>query len=425
VWRKLFSSSEVAKNFAILLTGTIIAQVIPFALSPLLSRIYTPQDFGFYSTITSFISVLSVIVCFRYEQSIILPKEDKDSTSIISLALRISLIVSVSIFVFLFFLHERIAALLHITQNSKWLFIVPFLLLFVGIQQCFNYWLIRKKAFKRNSTNKIVQTASVSFISLLLGYLAVKGGLLIGYLTGWALLAGFSYYQAIKENYNTDLVNQKTRFFNMKKYSDFPVFNILPALFNAIATILPIFYISTFYDQATTGYYNHTRLIILAPLSLITVAMSQVYFERIATKVKNADSILPELKGIVVMLMVLALVMIVLVILFAPTAFGFLFGESWTVAGEYARILIFSYAIQFIVSPLSNVLTALNRIKLASLWPFLYFGLMLSLSLYRKASISKFITILTVIDVVSYGVYAIMIIWAVREYEHKRQIIAQ
>jgi len=46
---KLKLKSEFAKNVLTLMTGTTIAQAIPIAISPILTRIYTPEDFGVFA----------------------------------------------------------------------------------------------------------------------------------------------------------------------------------------------------------------------------------------------------------------------------------------------------------------------------------------------------------------------------------------
>ena len=46
---KLKPKSEFSRNVLTLMTGTTIAQAIPIAISPILTRIYTPEDFGVFA----------------------------------------------------------------------------------------------------------------------------------------------------------------------------------------------------------------------------------------------------------------------------------------------------------------------------------------------------------------------------------------
>lgn len=58
---KLKPKSEFSKNVLTLITGTTIAQAIPIAISPILTRIYTPEDFGVFALFVSLVGFISVI----------------------------------------------------------------------------------------------------------------------------------------------------------------------------------------------------------------------------------------------------------------------------------------------------------------------------------------------------------------------------
>ena len=46
---KLKLKSEFSRNVLTLMTGTTIAQAIPIAISPILTRNYTSEDFGVFA----------------------------------------------------------------------------------------------------------------------------------------------------------------------------------------------------------------------------------------------------------------------------------------------------------------------------------------------------------------------------------------
>ena len=71
--------SEFSKNVLTLVTGTTIAQSIPIAISPILTRIYTPEDFGVLALFISITTILGTIANGRYELAIVLPKRDNNA----------------------------------------------------------------------------------------------------------------------------------------------------------------------------------------------------------------------------------------------------------------------------------------------------------------------------------------------------------
>ncbi|EFK95942.1 polysaccharide biosynthesis protein, partial [sediment metagenome] len=75
--------SEFIKNIFTLLSGSTIAQVITLLAIPVLTRIFTPQDFGFFAVYFSLATIVSTVATGRYELAIMLPKHKKDALSIV------------------------------------------------------------------------------------------------------------------------------------------------------------------------------------------------------------------------------------------------------------------------------------------------------------------------------------------------------
>jgi O-antigen/teichoic acid export membrane protein len=414
----LFKGNEINQNAIIVIAGSIAAQIIPLIFSPVLSRIYSPEQFGLFSTISVSSGMLGIAACLRYEHAIILPENNLIAEKIASGAIRISLIIAVALFLILLFFSDVLASKLNFHSNHRYLLTIPMIFFCMGIFQTGTYWLIRKKAFKRNAFAKIVQTLSITFISLIAGFFFRQTGLIIGFTGGWMILSAFTAYQIKKEKLNIFSQQADAIVSALKRYREFPILNLLPALMNAIASSLPVFFISSYYNQEITGLYNQTRMVVLAPISLITLSLSQIYLEHIAVKVRNKETIQPTLKSIISKLLLISGILFILSLTLAPMLFEWVFGKTWRMSGVFLQILIFSYAIQFVVSPLSNILIALNRIKLASIWPVIYLSLMLSLSFFKYLEIKNFLILLTIAEVIAYAIYLLFVVYAVRSYQN-------
>lgn len=55
------------RNVFILISGTLFAQLLPFLISPILTRIFTPQQFGEFGLYFSITMICSVFITARYE----------------------------------------------------------------------------------------------------------------------------------------------------------------------------------------------------------------------------------------------------------------------------------------------------------------------------------------------------------------------
>src|SRR5690554_2501445 len=79
--------SAFATDVLKLVTGTTLAQIIVVLTSPLLTRLYGPEAFGFYALFASITGILGVIACMRYELAIMLPKTDEEAANLLGLSL--------------------------------------------------------------------------------------------------------------------------------------------------------------------------------------------------------------------------------------------------------------------------------------------------------------------------------------------------
>ena len=80
-------NSPFASDILKLVSGTAFAQIITILASPILTRLYSPEAFGFLAIFISITSIVGVIACMRYELAIMLPKSDEKAANLLALCL--------------------------------------------------------------------------------------------------------------------------------------------------------------------------------------------------------------------------------------------------------------------------------------------------------------------------------------------------
>jgi O-antigen/teichoic acid export membrane protein len=126
------------------MAGTIIAQAIPIAFSPVLTRIFSPENFGLFAVYFSISQLLSVFITGRYEYAIILPEKDEDAINVVALCLSITIIVSLlSLLIFIPF-RFVIADLLNMHEIGNYLVLMPLTVFAIGVYTTINIWFNRK-----------------------------------------------------------------------------------------------------------------------------------------------------------------------------------------------------------------------------------------------------------------------------------------
>lgn len=401
-----------------LFAGNAVAFVVPAALYPFLSRIFTPEDYALFGLYISAFSLLEIASAGRYDLAVVLPEKDEDAQNIVIGGILISMGYSLFILIVMSFTKDFIATSLHNPGFANWLLVLPTSLFFVSVSKMCNAWLIRKKKFKASSVNKASQKFAEGSTQVALGViLKTSNGLILGDIAGRFFNAILSLYQSINSGLSNARVDQHAIRSNLNRYLEFPKFNIVPSMLNALGALLPVFIVSSYYSVEASGSFNFSRIILSVPFALISAGVSQVLMQQISEKRQNRHSIAHDIFSVAWKLALLSVVGLSVLFLAGPALFAFVFGEKWRLAGEFTSILIFSYAVSFIVSPFSILLLVLEKVRWASLWQTFYFAAVLILWFIKHLSIEKFLTVLVVIDLVSYSVYGIFIYQAIKRYE--------
>jgi len=344
--------SEFSRNVLTLMTGTTIAQAIPIAISPILTRIYTPEDFGMFALYMAIVSIISVIATGRYEMAIMLPKDDEDVKSIVKLIMILLSILTLISFFIVFFFNKAITNLFDNQEISNWLYFLPISIFLVGLYKVYNYLLIREKNFKRLSVNKVIMSTTNSSTQLTYGLTVADGfGLLVGNIIG-SIVSIYFIIKAKVVNYYFSFGNSSITKV-AKEYQNFPKYDVPAVLVNVIANQLPILALGKYFGLGIVGFYALMYKVLMMPISLLSNTILDVFKQR-ATEDYNKygnckDIFVKTFKKLIL----LGIVPFSIIGIFAPEIFTFVFGDKWRVAGEFAQIMTPMLYLKFIVSPLS------------------------------------------------------------------------
>ncbi|MES2139758.1 MAG: lipopolysaccharide biosynthesis protein [Bacteroidota bacterium] len=418
--KRLLSKSEFTKNTFILVIGAIVAQSIPLLLHPFLRRIYSPEDFGAMAVYLNIFGMLTIVSALRYEATIVLPKNNNEAANILSLTFIINIIFSsILLLIILFFKNEVVHLINFPEKYSNYLYLLPFVSSIFGIYQSINYWLIRQKAFKASTSNKIVRRTVEGAVQGIFGFFKIPGGLFIGDLSGNFANVVAGIRQIFKNKYELRFISRKKIGYVFKKYIDYPKFNVLPTLLSSAATILPFLFINKMYSTEIVGYLDLSKLVLSIPLIFIASTISQVFFQQTTEKKHNSLSIKNDVKNILYLLLAVIFIEFIVIEFLGPQLFGFVFGERYAVSGDYSKILIFSFILNFIGSTFSSVFITFEKIRLNSIWQITYFAAICSLLLFKNLDIYDFLKIYVAIEIVMHLIYCTMIYFIVNGYEKK------
>jgi len=377
------------------MTGTTIAQAIPIAISPILTRIYSPEDFGVFALYMSIVGTFAAMATLRYDTAIMLPKKDKDAINIVLLSVMISFFISLIVLLIIFLFNQQITNLLETPDISNWLYVVPLTVLLTGLYQSFNFWNNRKKEYHSLSISKITQSVATGSINLGMGFVGFGvTGLIVGSLIGQVVSTSLLAKMALnKDNKLLVYVNRLKIFAFVKKYKKLPLLNLPNALIDSFRLSGISILIAKFFTAATLGQFALAWKMVQVPMTLVGGSLSQVFFQKVASS--NKVNLHTIVKKFIVRASLAAAPMFLIVYFFSVDIFIFVFGENWKLAGESASVMAPWLFINFISSPLSTLFIVLNRQEVMLMFSIVFMAVPLAIIFIFKNS--SFIDVLSMV----------------------------
>ena len=357
-------SSSFATDVLKLVTGTTFAQIIAILASPLLTRLYGPEAFGFLALFTSITSIIGVIACMHYEMRIMLPKTDEEAANLLGLCLLCVAVISGLTVPALYFGGDALLSLLKAPGLAPYLILVPVFVFISGVFLALNYWNSRTKHFGRLSVARVTSSLATTGTQLGAGFAGyATGGSLIGAnLVGVSVSTGVLGGQIWRDDHTLlrRSISWQGMIDGLKRYKKFPLIDSSSALMNTASWQLPAFLLAAFFSPVVVGFYALGFRMLQFPMSLIGSSIAQVFFQRASEA--RSDGTLPFLvENVFRLLVMIGIFPILAVTIIGPELFAVIFGDVWAEAGLYAQVLSIWAFVWFISSPLSTIWIVLEK----------------------------------------------------------------
>ena len=258
--------SQYVKNLFVLIGGVGFSQLIPLLLLPILTRFFSPVDFGVFALFMAIIQLLAIAMTFRLEMAVVLPQKDSDAALLCFMSFWFLLLFSLIIF-FLFLLLYYSE---HIFDFRDTIGVVPdsifFLVLcliplgsfFLGCYNILYSWNNRLELYKKMSYSHVIHSFFSTPGSILIYFSPLKSvGLIIGQILGRVIACTF-----LLSNLTThiSLIPKDTIWvrckFLFKEYKKFVVFETPHSILNFISQKIIIAFFSVFFGFFTVGIFE-------------------------------------------------------------------------------------------------------------------------------------------------------------------------
>ena len=342
-WRRIFAKREFSffGNASILASGSAIASLISLAAEPIASRLFPPEVFGIVYAFISLTAIVGMIMCFRYEQAIVLPDNHSDAAGLLKLSFLLLLGWLVVFYIFIW------------TSNMvQWLgwgsirHVVWLLPILSGLLACWfilTSWFTRKKKFIHISISSVLVQIPQVFFIIIGGYLGFNTAInlinfrIVGILIPPLFLLIFFM---IHDSWIFKIRHRASDLLQLaKRYKKFPLYEFWSILMSVVAFNAPILLFPILFDARSAGHFSKGVYMLYVIPIMIGNSFSQVLFQQMAEHKNKGQSSEPILRMTLKSVILIGTIPLILVSIAGPEIFSVLLGSRWEIAGQYSQYL--------------------------------------------------------------------------------------
>ncbi len=317
-----------------------LAQLLVFAVGPVITRQYSPEAFGHFAIFGATVTILVPLASLRYEWALPLPAEDSGALDL--LALCVAVVAAFSLAVSSLALLVWPIVVMWTNVGVAELMLLPLAICTLGLHAVVTGWLARDRAFSQLARIRFITTLGAVACQIAFGVIdAGPTSLILGFVGGYILGLALAVYQCRRALLRSAA---RLRLRRMRRvaaeYRAFAMITAPSGVVNAIGSQLPNMVLPSLYGLDVTGQYSLAQRALSQPTVFLGQSVSQVLWSNAARLVTEQPAALWPL--FLHLNIVLAVVMApgFVLIWFGPEIFGFVFGAAWRQAGSFAGVLI-------------------------------------------------------------------------------------
>ncbi|NFZ38312.1 oligosaccharide flippase family protein [Staphylococcus aureus] len=404
----------IGDSFLMILSSGI-AQVILIITTPIITRLYSPTEFGEFTIFSNIAMILIPIINARYDLLIVNTKNDR-SANILS---QISFLISLLILLILIPIFA-ISAWLYLNFILDFIFIIIMLFL-VSLTNIFTNYLNKERKYKVLSLINVFRAGSMALLQIIFGLLALGSlGLIIGFSLSY--IAGITLgYKTFKKHFNIVRDKEETKALFLENKNQL-VYSTPSILLNSLSFSVVVFFIGILYTNTEVGIYGMAIRVLGIPVTIISLGLSKIFMQQANDyyiEHGNFRNLLLKFSSILV---IVSIILYVPLYLFSEELVNILLGHSWVDAITVIKIVIPLFVIRLIVSTVSLSVIVLQKQQLELILQALFLiGTTVTFVISKMLNLTflNFVSINTVVLILSYMIFFIALYYFAKNKQFK------
>lgn len=358
------STGSVVRHMLVLAAGSGAAKAVGLVTAPVITRLYSPEQYGLFMLFMASIALLAPLGSLRYSAALPLPRHERSAVALLCACFMLLAGFVVLLAVLFSFWAEPLFGLLSARA------LVPYWPLFLlavasaGLYEILTNWSLRRKAFRTMVKAEVSQALLGSTFKIALAMAALQRiGLFVGHVIAqWTacLLLAASAWPAARRHLRRPVLRLSGRM--VARYRAFPTYRLPSQLLLNFGQQAPLLFVSAIYGTAMAGQLGLALMALAIPLALIGQTTGQAYYAEIARIGPGNPQRIREIsRGVMLRLLCLGAVPTVVLLASGPWLFPLVFGAKWHDAGVFASILAVYLLAQFVANPLGHALNVFDK----------------------------------------------------------------
>ena len=332
--------ASTLREITTLVGGNALAQLIALGAYFVLTRIYTPDDFGLFNIFYSYIEVLIIASTCKYELAIVVAEGNREAQAVGAFALRLNALISsllLAIAAVLWLCHALPARY----DALGWMvLLIPPMVYCCGTSRIYGALLNRLHRYRTLAASETANAATSALLKTALGLLRLHdSGMPIGTVAGRGAANLYLRHRLHREGLFPS-APRADRHAAAIRFSNYPRFVATKDFINSLSSALPVLWLGVHFSHAEVGLFGLALTFTFRPANLLNVAFEQVLYARTAEAVRRRESVMPSLRRFLLVINAVALPVCAAAYWLAEPLFGFCFGGKWSGCGPYVRALL-------------------------------------------------------------------------------------
>lgn len=286
--------SSFFANTTKLLGGNVFAQLIGIIAIPIITRLYSTEQYGSFAIILSIATIISSVSTLGFHLAILIPKKRAQAIALAKISLISLFLTSLPLSLIAILFPSLVTTYLGDNITPQTIHIISIMVVCQGLYSIISYWCIREKSFAAVATSKIFESISDRGIAIgvvafgWVSALSLSIARICGVITSLAFLL-LSMRQVKKEDGLATLPSTLTLSNTFREFKEYAIYNTPSVLLINAMGQLPTIIIGYFYSPVAAGLYAIANRLVSIPVQALGSALSTTVTQHFASMVAHGD----------------------------------------------------------------------------------------------------------------------------------------